>query len=186
MKVGIYGQTNNDITIKYTKRLIEILQERKIEFLLEKKFSEGFANSAGKEFPSFDGYEELDETYEVFFTVGGDGTFLRSVTLVRDLGIPIIGINTGRLGFLATVPKENIAIAVEQICNKEFRIGKRSLLSVRSSDGNQDFDGLNFALNEDAFEPFAIFGVAGCESEPVVGEHARDLLVASFRSEAAT
>ena len=47
-------------------------------------------------------------------------------------------------------------------------------------------DLLNFALNDDAFEPFAIFGVAGCESEPVIGEHVRELLVASFESEAAT
>ena len=148
MKVGIYGQTNNEITIKYTEHLIEILKDRKIDFLLDKNFSEGFTDSTGNGYKSFDGYEELDRSFEVFFTVGGDGTFLRSVTLVRDLGIPIVGINTGRLGFLATVPKENIGKAVEQICNKEFRIGKRSLLSVRSSDENQDFGGLNFALNE--------------------------------------
>lgn len=148
MKVGIYGQTNNETTIKYTERLIEILQDRKIDFLLENNFSEGFSDSNGNRYPSFDGYEELDKSYEVFFTVGGDGTFLRSVTLIRDLGIPIIGINTGRLGFLATVPKENIGTAVEQICNKEYKIGKRSLLSVRSSDRKQDFGGLNFALNE--------------------------------------
>jgi NAD+ kinase len=148
MKVGIYGQTNNETTIKYTERLIEILQDREIDFLLEKNFSEGFSDSDGNRYPSFDGYEELDKSYEVFFTVGGDGTFLRSVTLIRDLEIPVIGINTGRLGFLATVPKENIGTAVEQICNREFKIGKRSLLSVRSSDKNQDFGGLNFALNE--------------------------------------
>lgn len=148
MKVGIYGQTNNETTIKYTEHLIEILEDRKIDFLLEKNFSEGFEDASGKGYPSFDGYEDLNKSYDVFFTVGGDGTFLRSVTLVRDLGIPIIGINTGRLGFLATVPKENIGVAVEQICNKEFRIGKRSLLSVSASDENQDFGGLNFALNE--------------------------------------
>lgn len=148
MKVGIYGQTNNETTIKYTEHLIEILEDRKIDFLLEKNFSEGFEDATGTGYPSFDGYEDLNKSYDVFFTVGGDGTFLRSVTLVRDLGIPIIGINTGRLGFLATVPKENIGVAVEQICNKEFRIGKRSLLSVSASDENQDFGGLNFALNE--------------------------------------
>ena len=148
MKVGIYGQTNNEITIKYTKYLIEILQERKIEFFLEKNFCEGFEDASGTGYPIFDGYEGLDKSFDVFFTVGGDGTFLRSVTLVRDLEIPIIGINTGRLGFLATVPKENISMAVEQICKKEFRIGKRSLLSVSSSDESDDFGALNFALNE--------------------------------------
>jgi NAD+ kinase len=148
MKVGIYGQTNNEITIKYTEYLIEILQDRKIDFFLEKNFCEGFEDATGNGYPTFDGYEGLDKSFDVFFTVGGDGTFLRSVTLVRDLEIPIIGINTGRLGFLATVPKENISMAVGQICNKEFRIGKRSLLSVSSSDENDDFGALNFALNE--------------------------------------
>ena len=148
MKVGIYGQTNNEITIKYTEYLIEVLQGRKIDFFLERNFSEGFEDVSRKGYPTFDGYEDLDKSFDVFFTVGGDGTFLRSVTLVRDLEIPIIGINTGRLGFLATVPKENISMAVEQICKKEFRIGKRSLLNVRSSDETQDFGGLNFALNE--------------------------------------
>jgi NAD+ kinase len=148
MKVGIYGQTNNETTIKYTEYLIEILQDRKIDFFLEKNFCEGFEDASGTGYPIFDGYEGLDKSFDVFFTVGGDGTFLRSVTLVRDLEIPIIGINTGRLGFLATVPKENISVAVEQICKKEFRIGKRSLLSVSSSDENDDFGALNFALNE--------------------------------------
>ncbi len=148
MKVGIYGQTNNETTIKYTERLIEILRDRKIEFFLEKNFSESFADASGTEYPVFDGYEGLDNSFEIFFTVGGDGTFLRSVTLVRDLGIPIVGINTGRLGFLATVPKDDIVKAVDQICNREYTIGKRCLLSVRSSDQDQDFGELNFALNE--------------------------------------
>jgi NAD+ kinase len=148
MKAGIYGQTNNETTIKYTEHLIEILQRKKIDFYLEKNFSEGITRISGARYPSFEGYEGLDDSYDVFFTVGGDGTFLRSVTLVRDLGIPIVGINTGRLGFLATVQKEFIEKAVEQICNKEYSIDERSLLCVRTTDRKEDFSGLNFALNE--------------------------------------
>jgi len=148
MKVGIYGQTNNDVTIKYTRHLMEILDHRNIDYFLEKNLSEGITRITGESHPYFDGYEGLDSSFDVFFTVGGDGTFLRSVTLIRDHGIPIVGINTGRLGFLATVPKEFIEKAVDQICNKEYSIGKRSLLSVKTSDEKEDFSGLNFALNE--------------------------------------
>lgn len=148
MKAGIYGQANNETTVKYTELLIEILGEKGIDFYLEKNFSDGITRISGAKYKSFEGYEGLDNSFDLFFTVGGDGTFLRSVTLIRDLGIPIVGINTGRLGFLATIPKEHIEKAVEQISNNEFSTEERSLLCVRTSDTREDFGGLNFALNE--------------------------------------
>lgn len=148
MKAGIYGQANNEITIKYADHLMSTLKKNGIEFYLEKNFGEAFSKLTGHKFPFFDGYADLDKTYDVFFTVGGDGTFLRSVTLIRDHNIPIVGINTGRLGFLATVQKENIDRAIEQISKKEFSIRKRTLLCVKSSNESEDFNDLNFALNE--------------------------------------
>lgn len=148
MKAGIYGQANNETTVKYTELLIEILAKKGIDFYLEKNFSEGITRISGAQYKSFEGYQGLDNSFDLFFTVGGDGTFLRSVTLIRDLGIPIVGINTGRLGFLATVPKEHIEKAVEQISNNEYSTEERSLLCVRTSDAREDFGGLNFALNE--------------------------------------
>jgi len=148
MKAGIYGQANNEITIKYADHLMSTLKKNGIEFFLEKNFGEAFSKLTGHKFPFFDGYADLDKTYDVFFTVGGDGTFLRSVTLIRDHNIPIVGINTGRLGFLATVQKENIDRAIEQISKKEFSIRKRTLLCVKSSNESEDFNDLNFALNE--------------------------------------
>ena len=148
MKAGIYGQANNEITIKYADHLMSTLKKNGIEFYLEKNFGEAFSKLTGHKFPFFDGYADLDKTYDVFFTVGGDGTFLRSVTLIRDHNIPIVGINTGRLGFLATVQKENIDRAIEQISKKEFSIRKRTLLCVKSSNESEDFNNLNFALNE--------------------------------------
>ena len=148
MKAGIYGQANNEITIKYADHLMSTLKKNGIEFFLEKNFGEAFSKLTGHKFPFFDGYTDLDNTYDVFFTGGGDGTFLRSVTLIRDHNIPIVGINTGRLGFLATVQKENIDRAIEQISKKEFSIRKRTLLCVKSSNESENFNDLNFALNE--------------------------------------
>jgi len=90
----------------------------------------------------------LDQSIDLFFSVGGDGTFLRSVTFIRDLNIPIIGINTGRLGFLATVQKENIEQAVQRVLQKKYTLIERTLLCVKTNEDNHDIEELNFALNE--------------------------------------
>jgi NAD+ kinase len=82
------------------------------------------------------------------FTIGGDGTILRAVTFIRDSNIPIVGINTGRLGFLATVKKEEVTTAVEQLLQKNYLIHKRTLLSVTTTPKIDGLASLNFALNE--------------------------------------
>jgi NAD+ kinase len=82
------------------------------------------------------------------FTIGGDGTILRAVTFIRNSKIPIIGINTGRLGFLATIQKDQIALAVEKLLNKEYLVKKHSLLSVTTAPEIESLSSLNFALNE--------------------------------------
>lgn len=148
MKVGIYGQSNNKITFKYVNELVRVLSENGIDFIMEVNFYESFKQrSPIKEVPVFSDYHDLDPDLDFFFTVGGDGTFLRSITLIRDHKIPILGINTGRLGFLATVPKESIEAAIEQLVKGEYELKKRALLQVET-DQKEDFKGLNFALNE--------------------------------------
>nr|BFF38787.1 NAD kinase [Tenacibaculum mesophilum] len=82
------------------------------------------------------------------FTIGGDGTILRAVTYIRDLDIPIMGINTGRLGFLATIQKDQIEEAINLMLKKEYTLQERSLLQIETSPTTEDFSELNFALNE--------------------------------------
>ena len=84
----------------------------------------------------------------MMFTIGGDGTFLRAVTYIRNLNIPILGINTGRLGFLATVQKDQIEETVDLLINKEFTTQDRSLLQITTSPQRKEFAELDFALNE--------------------------------------
>jgi NAD+ kinase len=79
-------------------------------------------------------------------SLGGDGTFLETLSFVRDSEIPVLGINTGRLGFLATVAKSEINDAVEALAEKRFSIEKRSLLSVSGPKGI--FGEVNYGLNE--------------------------------------
>ena len=149
MKVGIYGQFYHDDSGKYIQLLLELLDENSVEVVIEKNFLELIHQheSIQKSYSHFSTFEELDKSYDLFFSIGGDGTILKTVTYVRDLGIPIAGINTGRLGFLATIRKENLENSVKEIFDGNYSVSTRNLLEISSSN-NYDFDGVNFALNE--------------------------------------
>jgi len=84
---------------------------------------------------SFLSIEELTPLPNIIFSVGGDGTFLETATVVGDSGIPIVGVNTGRMGFLANTPNEGIDNSVDLLCNGEFDIINRSLLEIVKPSG---------------------------------------------------
>ena len=90
----------------------------------------------------------LDHSVEVVLTIGGDGTLLKGITYVRELEIPILGINAGRLGFLATAHKDRLAEVVEQLRNKSYSVIERSVIEAVYSDNGELVDPVNFALNE--------------------------------------
>lgn len=149
MKIGIYGQPNNETTKKYVYYLIDIFKQKKIDFQFEEKFYKYLKkDNPAIKYDAFKDYYELNSSFDLFFSVGGDGTFLRSITLVRDHNIPIIGINTGRLGFLATIQKDDIESAVAMLLKNEYTIQKRSLLRVSTNETIDELKDLNFALNE--------------------------------------
>ena len=149
MKVGIYGQSNNEVTLEYVHILANLCRQYQIEAIFEENLYSGFNRAQQYDgFETFSDYYDLDASVDFFFTVGGDGTFLRSITFIRDHKIPIIGINTGRLGFLATIQKEKIKSAFLQIVNGQFSLRKRSLLSIKTDLNEEPFQGINFALNE--------------------------------------
>ena len=146
MKVAVYGQYYKSEAIEYMHILFEVLQEHEIEYHIEQRFSELII--ADSHIPTFSSYQDLDSSFDLMLTIGGDGTFLRAVTYVRDLNIPILGINTGRLGFLANVQKDHIREAVQAIRAKHYVIKERSLLSIHTSEKNVEIEAANFALNE--------------------------------------
>ncbi|MCA0933527.1 NAD kinase [Lutimonas saemankumensis] len=149
MKVGIFGQSNNQITMKYVQELVKLCKEYSVSMVFEENFLQGFNQLSRQLKPeTFSDYQDLNKDIDFFFSVGGDGTFLRSVTFIRDLNIPVIGINTGRLGFLANIPKESMGRAFEQIMKGEFKVQERSLLTVHTKERNNEMGTLNFALNE--------------------------------------
>lgn len=94
----------------------------------------------------FETHEDLTEKVDMLFSIGGDGTLLDTIPFVRDSGIPILGINLGRMGFLSSVSKDEIKEAIENIFNKNYDLDKRALLSLESPQGI--FSDLNYALND--------------------------------------
>jgi len=96
--------------------------------------------------PVLHSYTDFDTDNEFIFSVGGDGTFLQSVLTIRNFSIPVIGVNAGRLGFLADISEDQVNLALDQIFGKNSKIVERSMLEVDFSDSeNIDF---NYALNE--------------------------------------
>ena len=150
MKVAIYGQYYQISTEPIIKDIFVFLINNNVEITIEASFLKMLLDKKiiEKNYPTFESYKELNSSFDVLISIGGDGTILRAATLVRDSGIPIIGINAGRLGFLAAVQKENIDEFMQFIIDKKYTISKRTLLSLRCSPDNEAIEDINFAVNE--------------------------------------
>ena len=149
MKIAIYGQFYPKNSEKPVQTLLEDLAGRDVTVHIEKQFKQ--AIEGHRDIPmtqDFSTFEALDTSYDLLISIGGDGTILRAVTYVRALGIPIVGINTGRLGFLATIREEDISDALDLILANNYRLSKRSLLQIQTDPSSPEFSDLNFALNE--------------------------------------
>ena len=148
MKVAIYGKQFQDEVTPFVQELFRELEHAHMEILVY----EPFYNFLSKQINlniflnTFNTYQELTQGVDLFISVGGDGTILDATTLIRDTGIPIIGVNTGRLGFLADVAKDQISKTIKQLVDKRFTIDQRTLLSLNTNE--PIFGDLNFALNE--------------------------------------
>lgn len=149
-KIAIFGQAYKNTDRQYFEILIENLSKYDIEIVIAKEFV-SILKGLGVEnlnYATFSSHEDLDSSFDLLFTLGGDGTILNAATLVKDLSIPILGINTGRLGFLATVQKKEIENTINSLINNEFTTQERAVLEIKTNDPKIDFDTINFALNE--------------------------------------
>jgi len=149
-KIAIYGQSYNSKALKEVIILLDILHKNNVVAFFEKEFYDLFnkKNLLPKKYPTFSHFNDLNNSFDLLFTIGGDGTILRAVTYIRDLNIPILGINTGRLGFLATIQKEQINDAILLLLKKEYNIQERTLLHVKTNPEIEETIELDFALNE--------------------------------------
>jgi NAD+ kinase len=150
MKVAIYGQHYQISTEPIIKDIFNFLIKNNVEMIIEANFLKILLEKKlfEKEYPTFESHTELDSSFDILISIGGDGTILRATTLVRDSGVPILGINAGRLGFLATVQKNNIPKFMQFIIDKRYSVSKRTLLSLSCLPENETIKDLNFAINE--------------------------------------
>lgn len=150
MKIAIFGQFYHKNAEEAVEILLDHLFEKNTNVYLEEQFFKIINHQLTdhKHFSSFKTFNTLDKSFDLLISIGGDGTMLRSATLVKDLDIPIVGINTGRLGFLATIQNEAIITAIDDILGGNYKISERSLLSIKTDPEQEDFEVLNFALNE--------------------------------------
>lgn len=150
MKIGIYGQFYHKNSEQHIQTILDLLKSRNVIILIEENFMAMMNEhkTFHSDLSNIETFTKLDSSYHLFFSIGGDGTILKSITFVRDLNIPIVGINTGRLGFLATIQKENIAESISEILEGDYHVSERTLLSIETDPGHQEIVPLNFALNE--------------------------------------
>lgn len=128
MRIALYGRTFDPDYEGLMKEVCDVLHD------------------AGVETVRFNSYEQLKGKIDMLFSFGGDGTMLDTVELVRDSGIPVLGINTGRLGFLSGISPDETLGAVRHILSGDYEIEKRSLVKLVGEE--KLFNGINYALNE--------------------------------------
>ena len=148
MTIAIFGNPYPEHFSKYIQHLIKKLESEHINLIVEQEFSIFLKNNIrfNKKVNTFNSYENLNNKADFLFSIGGDGTLLKAVTFVRDSDIPILGINTGRLGFISSVSADQIDEAVNDVLKKNYKIIERTLLTLDTS--KNLFQNKNFALNE--------------------------------------
>ncbi|WP_026898614.1 NAD kinase [Daejeonella oryzae] len=149
MKIAIYGRQFNNSVLPYVQQVFDSLAKHDIEPFVYEKYSQFISGKIffPKKFHNFKNHEDLIQSQvDVLISLGGDGTMLDTVSLIRDSKIPIIGINFGRLGFLASINKDDIQSAINSLCSRLYTLDTRALLSVESNINL--FGEENFALND--------------------------------------
>jgi NAD+ kinase len=148
MLIAIYGKSLNNYNANPIQRLIAKLEEAGAELCVHEDFyiiiKEKIKFTSIISF--FKDEKVLLKRPNFFCSIGGDGTMLKTITLVGASEIPIIGINTGRLGFLSGISIQDIESAIEKIFTGDFDLDKRSLVRLESV--NNPYLRSNFALNE--------------------------------------
>ena len=148
MKIAVYGRPFNDsAVIPYIQEIFNVLTQHQVGIYVHHQLHDYLDGKLHDvKYNVLDGHDYLRESIDVLITLGGDGTLLDIVTMVRDSATPVIGINFGRLGFLASVNKSDIAAAIYAVVHKDFTLDSRELLQIDSDE--KVFGDDNFALND--------------------------------------
>ncbi|WP_026994438.1 NAD kinase [Flectobacillus major] len=152
MKIAIHGRNFNEAIRPFVQDMFDSLAIRGAELQISQSYHQ-FLLDAGIRYTASSFYSTQSDLQnaDLVLSLGGDGTLLDAVTFVGAREIPILGINTGRLGFLATISPDKIQESLAEIFNNNYSIDKRTLVSIDTTLNGESldiFDGLNFGLNE--------------------------------------
>ncbi len=149
MRIALFGRTCRPAFREDILQLFGRLRQYDSKIIIYKPFFDFLGKKIGYQ-PEvhgfFTGSADVPDKIDFVLSIGGDGTFLAAVSIVRNRGIPIIGINTGRLGFLANIAKSDIGKSISALFSGEYVIEKRSLLEIRDQSGL--LTDLPYAINE--------------------------------------
>jgi NAD+ kinase len=149
MRISIYGKAFNPEFHPFLEKLFVRLNKENINVSIYKPFNDFIkleTKCITESFSLFNSYDDLPDDTNFMVSIGGDGTFLETITFVKDKKIPIVGLNSGRLGFLANIAKEDIDSAFDAILENRFTYEFRTLIELKSP--TKIFSDYNFALNE--------------------------------------
>jgi NAD+ kinase len=147
MKIGVHGKEFTRQSAPFIQRIFEILSSHQSELFVSSKFAGFLKQAAFKNF-RWNIYQPGDSlaSLDALISIGGDGTLLESVSHIGKTQTPVLGINTGRLGFLATISRDETDLALEQVLKKSFVLDRRAVLRLDTD--REIFGNLNFALND--------------------------------------
>ncbi|MBN9286236.1 MULTISPECIES: NAD kinase [Flavobacterium] len=150
MKLALYGQYYQKNTEEIINKVFDVFKNYETEVVFEANFHTILLEKGilDKAYPTFSNHTQLDSTFDFFISIGGDGTMLRAATFVKSKNIPIVGINAGRLGFLANVQQDAIGNLLPLLFEGNYKISQRALLSLECYPEECNIYDLNFALNE--------------------------------------
>ena len=146
-RVAIYGRVIHEDFFPYFKQMLRDLDERGVKLSCYLPFFDFLSErwDVHSYFQSF--YDtDLEPDTDILVSVGGDGTFLDSAVRVKDSGVPVLGINSGRLGFLANIAQEEIPQAIQWLCAGKCEVEQRALVKLEMEDN--PFSNFNYSLNE--------------------------------------
>ncbi len=143
MKFGIIGNLAKEALYGAVLNLAKNLEREKIEFYIHKEIANGIEKRFSHKIENSLTIDELLKNSDVLISFGGDGTILATARLVGSLQIPILGVNLGKLGFLAEVAPEDVFEFIKKICEGKYRIEERMVLEANVKGENETYFGLN-------------------------------------------
>ena len=147
MNIAIYSAFLSPTSINYIKTVVEYLNRNNHQFILINSLKK-YLDKEGKQYSYFKDDQVLDKKINFLFSIGGDGTLLRSISVIRNTKIPILGINAGRLGFLTSIKKDTLEEELDLFFEGKYTNIERSLLEVSTKNPINALQDFKYALNE--------------------------------------